>query len=129
MKKINFKASSKQAGFTLIELIVVIVILGIMAATALPKFVELGAEARIAKMQAAAGAIKSAASMAYAKSAATGTAAYPLTTEIAALVDLGDDYDVTGAPVFKDADVATCLVTYAADGTVDTSALTELNCK
>lgn len=55
--------NKKQTGFTLIELIVVITILGILAAFALPRFAALPTDARMAKMNAALGSIKAAAAL------------------------------------------------------------------
>lgn len=57
---------SIQKGFTLIELVVVIVILGILAATALPKFIDMTGQAEQAAAEGAAGSIASASSINYA---------------------------------------------------------------
>lgn len=68
----------KQQGFTMIELIVVIVILGILAATAIPKFLDIQTNARVASINGVRGAMNSAAALAHAAqlvaNAASGTA-------------------------------------------------------
>jgi len=70
----------QQQGFTLIELIVVIVILGILAATALPKFSDLQTDARIAKMNGLAASIKSAGALAHAQWLVNGSPTTPAGT-------------------------------------------------
>lgn len=65
----------KQQGFTLIELVMVIVILGILAAVALPKFANLGGDARKATLQGAQGSVKSAAAIVHAKALTEGKTA------------------------------------------------------
>ncbi len=68
----NIQMKSAQSGFTLIELVVVIVILGILAATALPKFIDLTGNANQAAVQGVAGGLSSASSINYGGCAVAG---------------------------------------------------------
>ena len=62
----------RQQGFTLIELVVVIIILGILAVTAAPKFINLQSDARASAIQGMKGAIQGANSLVYSKAALAG---------------------------------------------------------
>ena len=123
-----------QKGFTLIELIVVIVILGILAAFALPRFADLDKEARRAVTEGLGGSVRAAAALAHGKLLATNATTaismegqtvsmvnkYPTTADIAdTIVDISgfSETSVAGARRFvafgvTNANSTSCMVEY-----------------
>lgn len=63
---------SKQSGFTLIELVVVIIVLGILSAAVAPKFINLSSDARISTLQGMKGAVSTATLLSYSKTVLLG---------------------------------------------------------
>ena len=76
-----------KKGFTLIELVMVIVILGILAAIAIPKFVDLTTSAKTSAGKGGLGAIRSVIAIDYAKNATSGTASFPSAITTALFAD------------------------------------------
>ena len=67
----------KEKGFTLIELVVVMVLLDVMAVIAIPKYIDLTQEAKIAATQGELGSLRSTLTIQYADNATAGNAVYP----------------------------------------------------
>jgi len=75
--------STSNAGFTLIELVIIIVVLGILAAIAIPKYQDISSDAKEASCRGALGGLRSGVTIFYANQAVTtGTATWPTTADM-----------------------------------------------
>lgn len=130
----SMNVKTSQKGFTLIELVVVIVILGILAVTAAPKFIDLTSDAKASTIEAVKGAINSAADLAHAKALVEGVTSgaisiagqniqfensYPTAASILLLMDINST--VSGATPVGDFVHTTTASGTAGDGTGITS--------
>ena len=122
--------NKQQAGFTLIELVLVIVILGILAATALPRFADLSQSARIATLNGMAGAIRSGAILAHASQLAQSLASGASVNIEGNTVTMVNGYPsvVAGGIDNTLADFANSGFTYASPNFTKTGAPTPATC-
>ncbi|RLV59041.1 prepilin-type N-terminal cleavage/methylation domain-containing protein [Parashewanella curva] len=79
----------QHQGFTLIELVIVIIILGILAVTAAPKFINFQGDARVSALKGVEGTLKSANSMIYSKALLAGRENLASSVSPAPSIDIG----------------------------------------
>ena len=124
MKKQEISAKA-EAGFTLIELIMVIVILGILAAVAVPKFTDLSVQARQAAVDNMAGSIAAASTSNLAACAVGNAACVAVTactnTNMNTLMqsDIPTEYTVSGDTGIADGATGDCTLTHSEGETAD----------
>lgn len=119
-----------QAGFTLIELVMVIVILAVLAAVAIPKFIDLGADAKAAALSGVAGSLTSASAVNYAGRKVNATYGYAVAncTDVSSALQGGlpSGYSITAGAVSANASV-NCTVTQTATSNTATFVATGIN--
>ncbi|KJF94354.1 prepilin-type N-terminal cleavage/methylation domain-containing protein [Photobacterium angustum] len=116
----------RQGGFTLIELVVVIVILGILAVTAAPKFMNLQNDARKASLEGLKGSIQGAAGIVYGKAAINGIESVASTSSPKPEVD-GIELNY-GYPVATSAALGAAVNGLSTDWTCDTPSGGSIKC-